>query len=95
MLRSSPEQSVTNAFRLGVWLGLEDIGGDNYLLNVGHQCLSAGSLVRTLGWKATAACCEHVVTNAFRLGVWLGRYPPPLRVSVVNMSPMPFGWESG
>ena len=36
-----------------------------------HQCLSAGSLVRT-PVESVVPVSEGSVTNAFRLGVWLG-----------------------
>ncbi len=65
--------SVTNAFRLGVHLGPRIKAACISLMYICHQCLSAGGPLGTmLPWLILAwvlAC----VTNAFRLGVHLGR----------------------
>ena len=65
-------ETVTNAFRLGVWLGR--IGEKRMTFQGGsHQCLSAGSLVRT-STHLSGSFSRFWVTNAFRLGVWLGPF---------------------
>ena len=93
-----PQESlVTNAFRLGVHLGLRAISAGIYRAKQSHQCLSAGGPLGTqsvnpnmslgiiwspmpFGWGSTwdwsSGSCralDYAVTNAFRLGVHLGR----------------------
>ena len=60
----------------------------------GHQCLSAGSLIRTLGGKAKteAKTSGHQCLSAGSL--IRTQYERIKAATAILESPMPFGWES-